>query len=482
MQADRSPRRSRLLVAGTLVSAAAALAALLMAPPIVGLADNGDFDRVMLPAGLAPESLRPEDRFFGWMQPRFTYGPRLPDVSGYRTTELFLVELARAAGRLFSRGLLFDIRFLGAVHAALLMIAIGLIVSACGGLSAAAQVSTAALLVFFFTDVGYAAPFQSLYSQTASLLFLLLTAGVAAHAVRRGRMTGLWLPAYFLCAAMFVCSKPQESAQAVLLAAFGIRLAWGASRRARVTAVVFAVALCALAWRYYRSAQNAVGWVTRYNVLFLDLLPSSLDPARDLAELGLDPSLARFSGVSAWVPESPARIPAVRTFLEKRSGEPSPRLLYLRHPDRLAALLARTAKSSYALRPRDLGNFPRESGAAPLAQAFGPWSSLRPHLSGIPWLVAFFGGTLATAGLTYARASPRGRLFREGLALLVAMAAGAFLVTALGDAHVETIRHLYVFQALCDLILVTDAAWLVQAIATRRAGPRAPGFQRLSSS
>jgi hypothetical protein len=210
-----------------------------------------------------------------------------------------------------------------------------------------------------------------------------------------------------------------------------------------------------------------VGWVTRYNVLFLDLLPSSPDPARDLAELSLDPSLARFSGVSAWVPESPARIPAVRTFLEGRSGEPSPRLLYLRHPERLAALLARVSKSSYELRPRDLGNFARESGAPPGAKALGLWSSLRARLSGIPWLVAFLGGTLAAAGLSYPRVGPRGRLYREGPALLVAMAVGAFLVTALGDAHVETIRHLYVFQALCDLILVADAAWLAQTLASR---------------
>jgi hypothetical protein len=473
MQADRPSRRSRLLVAGTLVAAAAALAALLMAPPIVGLADNGDFDRVMLPAGLATESSRPEDRFVGWMQPRFAYAPRSPDVSGYRTTELFLVEVARAAGRLFSRAPRFVIRFLGAVHAALLLLAIGLIVSACGGLSAAAQVSTAALLAFFFTDVGYAAPFQSLYSQTASLLFLLLTAGLFAHAVRRGRLTGLWLPAYFLCAAMFVCSKPQESVQAVLLAAFGIRLAWGAPRRARVTAVVFAVALCALAWRYYRSAVRSAGWITRYNLLFLEMLPGSPDPARDLEELGLDPSLARFSGVSGWVPESPVHIPEVRAFMDRRSGQPSPRLFYLRHPRRFAALLARVATSSYVLQPNDLGNFAKESGAPPGTKAFGLWSALRIRLSGVPWLVTLFGSTLAAAAATHRRASPRGKLFREGLGLLVAMAAGAFLVTALGDSRGETARHLYAFQAMCDLILVADAAWVVQTIATRRGARKA---------
>ncbi len=468
MRDDAGSRRSRLLVAATLSAAAAVLTALLMVPPIVGLADNGDFDRVMSPAGLAPESPRREDRFYGWMQPRFVHAPRAADLSGYRTSEAFLVEAAAGASRLLQNGPVFDIRFLGALHAAFLLLAFGLLVAACGGLSAPAQACAAALLVFFFTDPGYVAAFQSLYSQTASLLFLLLTAGVAARAIRRGTLGGAALWAYFLSAALFVCSKPQESVQALLLAPFGVRLAWTGSRRSRTAAILLALALGGLAWRYYRSAERGIGWVTRYNMLFLELLPSSPNPERDLAELGLDPSLARFAGVSAWTPDSPVRDPAIRKFFDARSGEPSPRMLYVRHPARLAAILASTAESSYALQPHELGNFARESGAPPLAKARGAWSDLRRRLSGVTWLLLFLGGTLVACAVTYRRATHRGRLTREGLVLLVAMAAGAFVVVAVGDARIETERHLYIFQAVCDLILVADAVWLVQAFASQR--------------
>jgi len=460
-------RRSRLVVAATLAAGAAVLTAFLMIPPIVGLADNGDFERISLPAGLAHESPDFGDRYFRWMQPRFLRVPRAPDPSAYRTSELLLVEIANGAGRLLAPGPRFDIRFLGALHAGLLLLALGLLVAACGGLCAPAQAGAAALLVFFFTDPGYTAPFQSLYSQTASLLFLLLLAAVAARAVRRGTLAGRALAAYFLCAALFVLSKPQESVQALLLGPFGVRLAWAGSRRTRAVAVLLAVALAGLGWRYYRSAENSIGWVTRYNMLFMKILPSSTDPQRDLRELGLDPALARYAGVVPWGPDSPTRDPAVRRFFDWRSGQPSPRMLYLRHPDKLVAVLTRTLESADALQPDDLGDFAKESGAPPRTKARGAWSELRQRLFGLTWPLAFFGGTLAACAAGYRRATSRGRRFREGLALLVAMAAGSFLIVALGDG-VETRRHLYTFHALSDLILVADAAWLVQAIATRR--------------
>ncbi len=303
---DSRSRANLILVAATLLAAGVLLTATLLVPPIVGMADNGDSDRVLNPAGLEHESQRDDERYFQWMQPRFTRVARTPDPSYYRTSESLLVEVAMAADRALSSAPSFDIRFLAAVHMLLLLAALALLVRACRGLPFLTQMVVAILLVFFFTDVGYTAPFNSVYSQTPSLLFLLLTAGVAAAAVQRGRLDGVWLLVYFVCAALFVGSKPQESIQAPLLAMFGVRLAWpGAGRARHAAAILLALALGGFAWRYYQSAQGSVGSTTRYNILFLEILRHSPDPARDLAELGLDPGWVRYTGIP---PGGPGRL------------------------------------------------------------------------------------------------------------------------------------------------------------------------------
>ena len=143
-------------------------------------------------------------------------------------------------------------------------------------------------------------------------------------------------------------------------------------------------------------------------------------------------------------------------------------MLYFRHPARALGALQRASKSSFQLRPPELGQFAKESGAPPLARARGTWSDLRVRLSGWPFLVLFLGGNFVAAAAGYRRAAGRGRLFRVALVVLVAMAAGAFTASALGDWHVDLERHLYTFHAVCDLILVADVAWIIQALASRR--------------
>ncbi len=472
---DTRSRWNLVLVAATVLAAGGILTATLLVPPLVGLADNGDFSRVLNPAGLAHPSANDEESYFRWMEPRFKRVSRAPDPSYYRTTESLLVEVALAPDRVLGSGRTFDTRFLAAVHMLLLLTGLGLLVGACRDLLAPSQVLVAALLVFFFTDVGYTAPLNSFYSQTPSLLFLLLTAALAAEGVRRGGLGGPWLGAYFLCGALFVCSKPQESIQAPLLALFGVRLAWPGARRARrAAAVALAAALCLLAGRYYRSGQASIGSTTRYNILFLEILRHSADPARDLVELGLDPDWIRYVGIPPWGPATPFRDPAFRAHFENGSRHPTPRTIYLRHPGRAFEVLLRTAKASYELRPCELGNFARESGAAPRELASWPaaWSRARSRLSGLPWLLVFFAANLAAIAATWRGASLRGMFFREGLTILLVMASGAFVASAFGDYHGELVRHLYVFDALCDLILIADVGWLIEAaprfVASRR--------------
>jgi hypothetical protein len=51
------------------------------------------------------------------------------------------------------------------------------------------------------------------------------------------------------------------------------------------------------------------------------------------------------------------------------------------------------------------------------------------------------------------------------------MAAIEFGVAVFGDWLGDTARHLYVFHTMCDVLIVVDVAWAVDAAARRRAVP-----------
>jgi len=469
---DRPSATNSWIAALAVVTALTLLALQLLVAPVAGLADNGDYQRVMGYAGFDHSTDSYADRYFSFLRTQYRVLPVGSVRGGYLTSETALALVARFLSPAAWRGGLFDLRILAGVHMALFALALGMLLRACRELSVAAQITAAALLVFAFTDVGYAGPLNSFYSQTASLLFLLLVAAVAAEAVRRGRLDGALLFAYFFCAAAFVGSKPQEAIQGPVLALLGLRLAGVGVRGAwRKPALWLAVALLGFSTWYGRHTPPALRAAALYQVVFYEVLPHSSTPAADAAELGLDPAWMKYSGTDAFQPDTPLNDPAFRDRFLQSVGYGKVARLYLRHPARFAERLDRASRKIWSLRP-SYGNL-EKSDAHPtrtLTDRFAAWSRLRlavfgPHA--LLWLALLFGGNAAVALGTYARASARGRLFREGLLAAVAMSATAYGVCVLTNAPPDFSRVFYAAEALCDLLLVADAAWLVQSLAAR---------------
>ncbi len=462
-------RADRIAIAAVVAAAACLLAVQLLVKPIVGLADNGDFANVMWPAGLAYVEPAPE-RYFRWTATKFAFTEPEKDPERYSTTETLLARVAVVASQL-AGARLFDIRIIGGLHAALLLVGVGLWIASARDLAPAARWIGAFLLVFVFTDVGYAAPLNSLYGQAASLVFFMLTSAIAALAIRRGALAGAWLPAYFLVAALFVCSKPQESLHAPLLVALGVGLAWR-DRRWRAIAIVLAALLVGAAFVYFRATPSALRRVALYHTVFTELLPNSPDPAADLRHLALPETFARFAGTTAYEESAPLGDPFFRAELDNRVGYLALARIYFSEPGRAVSVLRRAAWKGARMRPPFFGDLPRDTGASERAQSrrFALWSDLK--FQARPWTLwiwaALLVGPAAAAAATWRKASPRGRMARAGLLVLCAMAALELAVCAFADAHVELVRHLYVFHAMIDLLLIAAVVWLVQSLAARR--------------
>src|SRR5262245_51006904 len=365
MPMSPSRRWNAILLALALAVTAASLASQLLVPPVIGLADNGDYQRIIGYAGFQHTTNDWNERYFSFLRTDYVVAAPGWFRGGYHSSETLLAFAARYLHLGFSKAPLFDLRLLAAIHCVLLLLALGLLIRACRDLRPATQVLVSALLVFVFTDVGYVAPFNSFYSQTASLLFLLLTAGVAAEAVRRGRLSGLWLLAYFAFAILFVSSKPQEKLAAPLLALYGMCLAGVRPREAwRQSAAWMAAGLCAFSVWYGRQTPMVLRETVIYQLVFEDVLPYSPAPAEDARELGLDPEWIRYSGVSVFGPDSPLPQKSFRTAFLQRVGFRRMLRFYASHPSRLAGRLERTAGHVWILRPQ-YGNFEASAGHPP---------------------------------------------------------------------------------------------------------------------
>lgn len=463
--ANRSPaplldRISRV----TLAIAAVILFYQLLLPPVVGVTDNGDWGRIMGPAGFEHLGKTKEET-----HQFFTLKVRFAEPwweSRYLCTGRWIAQLARPAGRLLFKDGLFDLRLIGTVHALLLLAGLGMLLAAARHLPAATRIALSLLLVLVFTDVHYAAYFNTFYAQPASLCFLLLAAGFLALLLSRGQYHAPLYLGFVISAALFSVSKPQEAPQSILLGALAVLAARlpGGHRRLRSSLAiailtVFFAAYCAF------FASPVLKHAGLYNAFFHEMLAHSPDPAADLSSLGLDPQLARLAGTYA--AQGPVNEPWFEAAFFERMSYGRLLLFYLGRPSQLWALIKRRAEFAFE-NNSGYGHFTRESGYPLNAQssAFRLWSGIKRRiLPGSVWMMAaLFGGQLLAAAILFRR-GPREPRFRLGLAAYAAlslMAIGAFLIVTFGDFAPDQVRQSYSFKAMTDLGLIVSTIGLFE--------------------
>ena len=94
----------------------------LFVAPVVGLADNRDYERVIGYAGFQHTTDVSAERYFSFLRTQYAVVAPGWFRGGYHSSETLLAFVARFAHAAVSREPLFDIRLLGAIHVTLLLL------------------------------------------------------------------------------------------------------------------------------------------------------------------------------------------------------------------------------------------------------------------------------------------------------------------------------------------------------------------------
>lgn len=428
---------------------AAILGYQLLLPPVVALADNGDFPKIIGRFGLAPRV----HRVYEFASTAYEFHPDQVWNSRFYSSEIPLARAAVFLNSLLSKDGTFDLRLIGTVHASLLVLAIWLIAPL------ARWWTSAALLVF--CDAMYASGLNSFYMDEAGLLFLLLTAVLFVRVLHTGapREAGMMVA----CAVLAAASKPQHAALGFILAGlfFVCRRELFPKRRTLYLCGVAALPL-ASAMMLWKGAPADYAANALYDVIFCQIVPHSHNPSGALRALGLDDSYLPLMGKNAYWSDSRMQDPGFEREFRRRTGFGRLAVFYATHPrDSWVALRDSLDEAG---RQSDSGNFDPAAGYAPRAEsrAFGVWSRFKRRLffhHGSRMLAAFLASAallLAVAGLRRG-ALPHGAL--AGAFALVFMACLELAIASLGDA-MDIARHHTVFFALWDAMLFAALAMI----------------------
>lgn len=432
-------------------------------PPHVGVADNGDFSRIMDKVGISPG---PDKHYMEYIDLNFPLNFNY-NWKGYQSSELIFVLIAVLFSSLISGGDQFHLLVLAAIHGLALMAALCLLVYAIARLSSRVRWAVYSAILIFFTDVGYVSYLNSIYSEPASLIFLTFTIAVYLTILelsKQGKDRWGWYVLYCLCGLAFVIAKPQNAAMGILVAFLAFRLISTANgiqttkSRKLTLASISAVSILGLSFlffayglpKYYRSGDL-------WNSIFLDILGRSPTPEEDLEILGLPRSMIIYKGTHAFS-EGVNR----NEYEAFQTSWLYFRILkfYLLKPDRLLKLIHLSTQQAFELQQENLGNFEASSGKNPYekSQAFSFWNDIRIMIlpKSIWTLIGLF---LINLTAIIVKRSKFDSHFTDILVsdlhlAIVFMALLQYLTVLMAEGVFELVKHMFLFNILLDICLI----------------------------
>lgn len=445
------------------------LTSVLTLRPIIGVADNGDFARIMNSTGLSYLSAVPEDRYFGFVNRLYQTSFILPFGGGYLSTQIPLVLLAVYLSKTATGGDLFDIRFLGMLYIVILAVAVFLAVRSIRRHTRLAALFAIPVLLLVFCDIGYTSYFNSLYGEPVTFVFLLLMAG-AALSVSAGERWSRWMLVLLCTAAFFFAgAKIQNSPAGLLAALLCIRLAWLQKDRLwRRIGLLLAISVAVVSLACFTGVSKEIRVCNKYQSVFFGVLRGSPDPSGDLEELGLDPSLAVLAGTDYFRSEYPVDIRSAefKNMLYDKVGYVQIARFYFRHPDRLLKKLEYAAGNGFRLK-QGFGNYEKYSGVRykQTTNLFGFWSDFKLQVlpNTLPFVFLFFMAVFLILAFEYRKAeNPRRRFLLEFFGFVAITGAMQFVLPVVADGEADLSKHLFLFNTCFDLLFTAGLAYVVQ--------------------
>jgi hypothetical protein len=445
-------------------------------PPVTGLADNSEFQRVLGPWSICSDH-QPQQN--SSLVTDYRVDPDCQYDPGVTTIERPMVGVGLWMSRLLMGEGKFDLRYLAALHLAVLLMGFAVMLSLTRRARPLLRWGIPILFILIFSDIAYTGYLNSAYLDAPAFVFLVLVVAIAAVACFNCQ-SWLVLLAYVIAVLCLVFAKAQHAVLGSIFAVLAVVFAFRSTTRVRrIQWIASTVLLIGSVVTMISLTPAHDQLFALYSLIFSRLVPNSETPVATLRDLGLSGSDLEYMKTDAYTPGVPIYTALWAEDFLRRTSFADVFVYYLQNPGvPLREMHHELYVAAPVMRPPDIPNYrAQDHPLRTMATRFSFWSNLRSgairifpyHLLLIyvaPWAVAIAAWRMRNGRF-------RWRLLPLGLVL---SAAGilAFPMATLTDA-LGNERHLFLFHVITELLLVMIAAAVLDLLRTRQLQDRRSG-------
>lgn len=456
--------------------------------PQVGIADQGDFNRIMTISGL---SLLDSDK----SNPNFIrfYDYIVTDYNISYIDNVFATIVGSSLGHLivlitylckaFGENV-FKTQYLALVYSTLYIISLSIILNSLNIKDKVKFILVSLLTLFIFFDGNYLVWFNSLYGEPMMLVTLLLFIASVFNYIHykyvlKGTEKIISKIVYILLTAfLFLGSKLQVSISLPFIIILVGKIIWDNMGTLNKISLFSLCTLICLLIGYtigININSTSLNIDTQYNSVFYGILNGSKTPQQDLADLGLNPDMAVEAGKHAYLDSSeyvkyaPSAEITDREFYSKISNVKLTKF-YLTHPTRLLEGMEYTASKAFYTSTA-LGKYYQSYSETPVTEfyRFTGWSYFRENM--LPQNLFFIISVNLIIFLfslyKYVKNKSNPEIKTKLLLLWTIMLIGAiqFPMPFVGNGKADTSKQLFLFNFIFDGLLVIIFSYILFEIA-----------------
>lgn len=456
----------------------------LFIPPQAGIADQGDFDRVMSISGLSLSDSyinNPDfTRFYNYI------------VTDYKITDLddtfkiftsssltYIIILISTICKLLGETI-FKTQYLAIVYSIIYILAFSIILKSLNIKNIEKLIVVSLLILFIFFDGNYLVWFNSLYGEPMMLSTLLLFIASVLnyiqykYVIKRTENITFKIAFIFLSAFLFLGSKLQVSTTLPFIMFLIIKITWENihSLNRSITISLF-ILICIIINYPIEISLNSNNLCrdTEYNSVFYGVLNGSKTPEQDLMDLGLNPDMANEAGKHAYLDSSeyvkyiPRSEITSKEFYNKMSNSKLAKF-YLTHPTRLLDGMEYTAKKAFYT-STSLGKYSQSYSQTPIKSfhRFTHWSYIRENIlpKNLYFIISVYIIIILFSLYKYVKNRSNLELKNKFILLLTIMLIGAiqFPMPFVGNGMADTAKQLFLFNFIFDGLLLLIFSYIL---------------------